>query len=147
MDKAQVGQTVAVHYTGRHDDGTEFDSSRTRNQPLTFEVGTSQVIPGFESAIQEMSVGEIKSIRLEPSEAYGDINPQAIQVMPRTSFPVDFEPEIGGMVQGTSASGQQMVARVEKIEDENITLNFNHVLAGKTLNFDIELLDISSPEE
>ena len=147
MLKPQAGQTVSVHYVGTFDDGTEFDNSRTREQSLTFEVGSRQVIPGFELAIQQMTVGETKTIRLESSQAYGNINPQAVQVVPRSSFPVDFQAEIGGMVEGKNNTGQQMVARVEKIEDENITLNFNHVLAGKTLNFDIELLDISSPEE
>ena len=144
MLKPQAGEMVSVHYVGTLEDGTEFDNSRTRDQPLTFEVGAGQVIPGFDSAVQELTVGKTKSVRLEPSQAYGDINPQAIQKAPRTSFPVDYDPVIGNMVQGTNTTGQQLNARIESIEDEIITLNFNHVLAGKILNFNIELLEISS---
>ena len=145
MDKPQVGQTVSVHYVGTFDDSTQFDSSREREEPLKFQVGSGQVIPGFDAAILEMTVGETKNIRLEPSEAYGEIVPTARQQVPRTAFSVDYEPTIGAVVRGSNQTGEQMIARIETIEDDTITLDFNHALAGKTLNFEMELLEISNP--
>ena len=142
MSKAENGQKVSVHYVGTLDDGTEFDSSRERNEPLLIQIGTGQVIAGFDAALTGMTIGETKTIRLESNAAYGDINPDAFQKVPRSSFPDNGDLEIGVTVYGNSSGGQRVSARVDAYDDKDVTLNLNHPLAGKTLNFEIELLSI-----
>lgn len=142
MNKVQNGQTVSVHYRGTLDDGTEFDSSHVREEALSFQVGAGQMIAGFDSALSGMIVGETKKIRLEPNEAYGEVNPAAIQTFPRTTFPENFEFELGGQVSGHNQSGQVVNGKISEIGDESVTLDFNHVMAGKALNFEIELMSI-----
>ena len=142
MGKVENGQTVNVHYVGTLDDGTEFDSSRTRGEALAFQVGAGQLLPGFEAALLGMTVGETKRIGLTPSDAYGDINPEAFQTTSRTAFPVEFEFKIGEGVHGTNESGQPVSARIHALEEDEVTLDFNHPLAGKNLNFEIELISI-----
>ena len=145
--KVTSGQTVELHYVGTLEDGTEFDSSRTRNETISVEVGSGQLITGFDNALTGMKLGEVKSITLPPGEAYGDVNPEAYETVPLTSFPDNFEPVVGGMVQGISPTGQPVVAKIDSVNEENITLDFNHPLAGKTLNFEIELVNIQEGGE
>jgi len=145
--KVKVGQTVELHYVGTLDDGTEFDSSRARQETISVEVGSGQLITGFDNALTGMKLGEVKNINLSPEEAYGDINPEAYEIVPLTSFPENFEPVVGGMVQGVSPDGQPVVAKIDSIDEENVSLNFNHPLAGQTLNFEIELVNIQEGEE
>ena len=142
MNKVQIGQTVSVHYKGTFDDETEFDNSRSRNQELSFQVGAGQMISGFDAALPDMLVGEVKKIRLEPSEAYGEINPNAIQTYPRSEFPENFEFHVGGMVTGESSQGQKIPGKIREVGEDSVTLDFNHLLAGKALNFEIELMSI-----
>ena len=85
------GQTVNIHYVGTLKDGTEFDSSRTRGNPLSFKLGGGQILPAFEKAVQQMKVGETKSLSLKPTEAYGEVNDQAVQDIPKTSFGPEVE--------------------------------------------------------
>jgi FKBP-type peptidyl-prolyl cis-trans isomerase 2 len=141
MSKVKEGQTVNVHYIGTLDDGTEFDNSRKRGKPLPVQVGSGQLISGFNAAIQEMALGETKEIRLTPQEAYGEINPDAIQVVPQSSFPDGYEFKVGNVVQGQNEVGQQVAATIHSLEENDVKLDFNHPLAGKNLNFKIELLD------
>lgn len=136
------GQKVSVHYVGTLDDGTEFDNSRTRGDTISFEVGSGQLIAGFDSALPGMTVGEVKKVSLAPAEAYGDINPQAVETVPKAVFPPDMPLQVGGMVQGRAPTGQPVVARINAIEEESVTLDMNHPLAGKNLNFEIELVSI-----
>ena len=142
MSAVEAGQTVNVHYVGTFDDGTEFDSSRGRNQTLTFQVGAGKMIPGFDAALVGMEVGEKKNIHLSPAEAYGDVNPNALQVVPKTSFPADFNPVVDATVHGQNESGQQMLAKIKNFDAHTITLDFNHPLAGKPLSFEIELVSV-----
>ena len=142
MSKVENGQVVSVHYVGTFDDGIEFDSSRTRGEALAFEVGAGQLIPGFEAALLGMTVGESKKITLTSSEAYGDVNPEAFQTTSRTAFPVEFELKVGEVVQGSNETGQPISARIHTLAGDDITLDFNHPLAGKNLNFEIELISI-----
>ncbi len=142
MSKVENGQNISVHYVGTLDDGTEFDSSRTRNEELTFEVGSGQLIEGFNNAVIGMQVGETKKITLSPEEAYGPLNPEAVQTVPTNLFPETFEPVVGATVVGQNELGQQMMAKIEDFNDESITLDFNHPMAGKSLNFEIELMSI-----
>ena len=141
MSEVKAGQTITVHYTGTFDDGTEFDSSRTR-EPLSFQVGAGQMISGFDAAVVGMVIGESKTIRLNPEDAYGTPSDQLIQNISTTLFPEGFEFIAGATVRGQAPNGQPLLARIESInEDENIVvLNFNHPMAGQHLNFEIELL-------
>ena len=142
MSKVEDGQSVSVHYVGTLEDGTEFDSSRSRGEVLSFQIGSGQLISGFNDAILGMQVGEKKSINLNPDEAYGPIDPSAVQTVPNEHFPTDFKPVQGATVVGQNELGQQMMARIEDFNDAAVTLDFNHPMAGKSLNFEIELMSI-----
>lgn len=141
MSQAKSGDTVKIHYTGTLDDGTQFDSSAGR-EPLEFELGGGQVIPGFDSAVDGMSVGESKSVRIEPDQAYGERHDQLVQEVPRSALPDDLEPQVGMGLQSQSPDGQVMMLTVTEVGDDNITVDANHPLAGQALNFDIELVEI-----
>jgi peptidylprolyl isomerase len=141
MSQAKSGDTVKIHYTGTLDDGTQFDSSAGRD-PLEFQLGGGQVIPGFDSAVTGMAVGESKSVRIEPDEAYGPRHEQLVQQVPRSALPDDLEPQVGMGLQSQSPEGQVMMLTVTEVEDDNITVDANHPLAGQVLNFDIELVSI-----
>ncbi len=143
MTVAENGNTVSVHYRGTFEDGTEFDSSHNRGEPITFKLGSGQMIPGFDTSIPGMAIGETKDIQLTPEQAYGEHVESQIQEIPRTAFPEDFEFVVGASVQGTQASGQQFLAKIITEAEETVTLDFNHPLAGKTLMFNIELIDIT----
>mgnify|MGYP001389210587 CR=1 FL=1 len=141
MSQAKSGDTVKIHYTGTLDDGTQFDSSAGRD-PLEFQLGGGQVIPGFDSAVTGMAVGESKNVRIEPDEAYGPRHEQLVQQVPRSALPDDLEPQVGMGLQSQSPEGQVMMLTVTEVEDDNITVDANHPLAGQVLNFDIELVSI-----
>ncbi|MDJ0905588.1 MAG: peptidylprolyl isomerase [Woeseiaceae bacterium] len=141
MSNAKSGDTVKIHYTGTLDDGTQFDSSAGRD-PLEFELGGGQVIPGFDSAVEGMAVGENKNVRIEPDQAYGERHEQLVQEVPRSALPDDLEPQVGMGLQSQSPDGQVMMLIVTEVGDENITVDANHPLAGQALNFDIELVEI-----
>tara|TARA_R110000824_G_scaffold304552_1_gene492379 strand:+ start:148 stop:579 length:432 start_codon:yes stop_codon:yes gene_type:complete len=143
MTTVENGNTVSVHYVGTFEDGTEFDSSHNRDKPLTFEVGSGQMIPGFDSALPGMSVGEKKQLTLTPDKAYGSHNPEATQVFPKNVFPKDFVPVVDATVAGQNPEGSPMMAKITAFDTHTITLDLNHPMAGKTLNFEIELLQIA----
>lgn len=139
--KAEQGDTVAVHYTGKLDSGEVFDSSQGRD-PLEFQVGSGQVIPGFDRAVDGLAVGESREVRIEPDEGYGEPREDLVVDVERSQFPAEAEPEVGQQVQVQVAPGQNRVATIQEIGDEAITLDLNHPLAGKSLTFDVELVDI-----
>jgi peptidylprolyl isomerase len=134
------GKTVKVHYKGTLADGTIFDSSEGRD-PLEFETGAEQVIPGFEAAVVALDVGETKTVTLPSTEAYGDHNEDMIGLVPRNSMPDDLELEVGMMLQMETEEGV-MPVRVVEIEDENVTLDANHPLAGEDLTFEMTLVEV-----
>jgi len=142
--KVKNGQKVSVHYVGTLEDGTEFDSSRNRNEAMSVEIGSGQLISGFNAALEGMVIGEVKSVKLQPLEAYGELNPEAYQHVPQSSFPTDFDFKVGETIRGENNSGQPMFARIDSVDDDSVRLNFNHPLAGKTLNFEIELLSVDN---
>ena len=142
MTQAKSGDTVKIHYTGTLDDGTEFDSSAGRD-PLEFTVGSGQVIPGFDKAVEGMNVGESKSVNIPAEDAYGPHHEQMVQEVPRTALPDELEPEEGMALQAKGQDGQIINLTVTEVGDEAITVDANHPLAGKALNFDIELVDVS----
>ncbi|MGK7311200.1 MAG: FKBP-type peptidyl-prolyl cis-trans isomerase [Candidatus Longimicrobiales bacterium M2_2A_002] len=138
---AQQGDTVAVHYTGKLDDGEVFDSSRDRD-PLEFEVGSGQVIPGFDRAVEGLGIGESREVTLKPEEGYGEPREDLVVDVDRSQFPEEEDPAVGRQVQVQVAPGQNRVATITGIEDESVTLDLNHPLAGKELTFDVELVEI-----
>jgi peptidylprolyl isomerase len=141
MSAAKSGDTVRIHYTGTLEDGTQFDSSEGRD-PLQFAVGSGQVIPGFENAVEGMAVGDKKSVTIQPEQAYGQRHDQLVQEVPKEQLPDGLTPAVGMELQAKDQSGQVMRLSVTAIGDESITVDGNHPLAGETLNFDIELVEI-----
>lgn len=139
--KATQGDTVAVHYTGTLDNGEVFDSSRGRD-PLEFQVGSGQVIAGFDRAVEGLAVGESREVRLEPAEAYGQPQDDLLVDVPADHFPDGQEPEVGQHVQVQVAPGQSRVARIAEVGGDTVRLDLNHPLAGQTLTFAVELVDV-----
>jgi len=142
MSTTKNGDTISVHYTGTLDDGTEFDSSRTRGETLTFQVGVGQMIPGFDAGVVGMTIGETKNIKIGADEAYGERVNEAVQQVPKTSFPENFQFIVGQQVQGTGPNGEAVTALIITENPDDVTLDFNHPLAGKNLNFEVELVEI-----
>ena len=141
MTQAKSGDTVRIHYTGTLDDGTEFDSSSGRD-PLEFALGRGQVIPGFDSAVDGMTVGENKSVTIPPEQAYGERQERLVQQVPRNILPQDIEPSVGMQLQSQSPEGHVMNLIVTELGDDSITVDANHPLAGQALTFAIELVEI-----
>ena len=144
MSAIKNGDKISVHYRGTLDDGTEFDSSYNRGETITFEVGSGQMIPGFDTGVVGMSVGETREITIEPAEAYGPRTDDAIQDIPKTNFPENFQFIVGQQVQGTGPNGENLTAVLVAENTDTATLDFNHPLAGKNLNFSVELVEILS---
>ena len=137
---SQPGDTVHIHYTGRLDDGTVFDSSEGR-APLTFTLGSGQVVPGFDRAATGLDVGEERTVRLEPSDAYGDRREDLVLTVPREAFPSDVSPQAGQRLQLGLQGGGTLDAEVTAVSDEAITLDANHPLAGQALTFDVQRVE------
>ncbi len=142
MTQAKQGDTVNVHYTGKLEDGTIFDSSRSR-KPLQFTIGKGQVITGFEQAVIGMSIGESKTAKIPVDHAYGPHRDDRVVTMERTQLPSGFNPLVGQRLELTQTDDQRILVTVAAINDTSLTLDANHPLAGKELTFDIELLKIS----
>jgi len=139
---AKTGDTVKVHYTGKLDDGTVFDSSNGR-EPLQFTIGEGQVIPGFEQAVTGMKPGESQTVKIPVEEAYGPYQQELVLVVGQDQFPADLEPEVGQQLQITQADGKVTVVTVTGISESGVILDANHPLAGKDLTFEIELMEIN----
>ncbi|HOO39682.1 MAG TPA: FKBP-type peptidyl-prolyl cis-trans isomerase [Deltaproteobacteria bacterium] len=142
MDRtAKDGDTVKVHYAGKYESGEEFDSS-IGSEPLKFTIGGGEVIPGFEEAAVGMGIGEKKSITIAPEEGYGEYNENLVIDMPAQYFPEDISPTEGLQLKIVDENEEEVLVVVTEVNDEYIRLDANHPLAGKTLVFDIELLEI-----
>ena len=142
MSTAQKGNTVKVHYTGRLKDGTVFDSSRQRNEPIEFTLGQKNMIAGFEKAVEGMSVGDTKTAEIPANEAYGDKKDDMIIQVPKGEIPQDITPEVGQQLAMQGNNGQQVPVTVTEVTEQGITLDANHPLAGKDLVFDLELVEV-----
>lgn len=142
--KIKKGDTVTVEYTGMLEDGTVFDSTEKQGELLTFEVGAGQLIQGFENAVIGMEEGEEKEITLQPSEAYGDINPQLIESIERDQLALEEEPEVGMVLIMKTPDGHEFPAIITDVSEDAITIDFNHPLAGKAVQFKIKVMGISS---
>ena len=149
MKTVTNGNNVKLHYKGTFSDGEVFDDSRSRGKVMNVLVGRGQLIKGFESALIGMTEGEVKTINLTADQAYGQPVPEAIITAPKSSFPKDFPFETGMPVSGQGPDGRPMHAKIVSFNDTEVTLDHNHPLAGKDINFEIELVQIeenSSPE-
>ena len=142
MSQAKTGDTVKIHYTGTLDDGTQFDSSAGRD-PLEFKLGGGQVFPGFEKAVEGMAVGDSKNFRLEPDDAYGPRHDELVHSVARSDLPEELELETGMALEGKSSDGQVTRFTITAVNDDTVTVDANHPLAGLALCFDIELVAIS----
>ena len=139
MSSAATGDTVHIHYTGRLDDGTVFDSSQGR-EPLVFVLGSGQVIPGFDDAVTGMGVGESKTVTIAADRAYGPKRDEMVIEFPRTELPEGIDPQVGQHLQMSTPEGQAFQVEVVASDESTLTLDANHPLAGKDLTFDIELV-------
>ena len=141
MQQVKDGDVVRVHYTGKLTNGEQFDSSNGR-EPLEFTVGAGQMIKGFDDAMPGMTVGEKKTINIHPEHAYGEKNEQAIIEFPKANVPPEMTLEVGMQLQMKDPEGHPLPVTVTEIKDDSIVLDANHMLAGKELVFDIELIEI-----
>lgn len=138
---AKNGDTVLVHYTGTLSDGTMFDSSRD-GDPLEAALGEDMLIPGFEEAILGMEEGDTRTVTIQPDKAYGDRVDELILTLPLCEVPAHLKPEVGMMVQLSTEDDEDFEAIVTEISDTDLTLDANHPLAGETLTFELELIQI-----
>jgi peptidylprolyl isomerase len=132
------GNTVKVHYTGRLEDNSVFDSSNDK-EPIEFEVGSQQVIEGFESAVMGLTKGDKTTVTIPSDKAYGELRNELIQEVPRNQVPQDVT--VGSQLQGVSPQGQPFTVTVTEVTESSVTIDANHPLAGKSLIFDIEVVD------
>ncbi|RLE38283.1 peptidylprolyl isomerase [Candidatus Woesearchaeota archaeon] len=139
-DTVKEGSTVKVHYTGTFDDGKIFDTSQGR-APIEFTVGKGQVIKGFEDAVLEMRKGEEKNISLQPDQAYGPRNEKLVLEVPKEVLKIP-EPKIGMVLSMKAEDGREFRAIITKVIDNKVTIDLNHPLAGKKLNFKLKIEDI-----
>jgi peptidylprolyl isomerase len=141
MTQVKNGDTVSIHYKGTLNDGTTFDSSEGRD-PLAFQVGSGQIIPGLDVALPGMSVGDKKTVNVPCDQAYGPVNPNMRQEVPRAEIPAEIPTEVGTRLQMQSQTGQVIPVVVVDANEATITLDANHPLAGQDLTFAIELISI-----
>ncbi len=141
MTGAQQGDTVRVHYTGKLEDGSVFDSSVERD-PLEFKIGEGQIIPGFEKAVVGMEAGQNKTIQIEPGDGYGPRHEEMVQVVERNQIPENITLEVGAQLQANHPEGGPIILTVTDLTEAEVTLDANHPLAGLDLTFEIELVGI-----
>ena len=142
MQQAQNGDKVKVHYHGKLRSGETFDSSKGRD-PLEFELGSGQVIRGFDDGIRGMQVGDKKTIEIAVADAYGEKQQEMIIEFPKDQFPPDMNPEAGMQLMMSNGSGQQFPVTIVEVKEEAVILDANHPLAGQELIFDLELVEIT----
>lgn len=141
MAQAKIGDTVRVHYTGKLDDGTVFDTS-IGHEPLEFTIGDGRIIPGFEKAIIGMSPDESKTVTIPYNDAYGPYFNEMVIIVSKSQFPPNVNPEVGQQYQVPTPDGRMLIFKVTEMNDDSVTLDANHPLAGKDLIFDIKLVAI-----
>ncbi len=141
MTQVKSGDTVKVHYTGKLEDGTQFDSS-VGSDPLQFTIGKGMLIPGFEGCVLGMAVGDKRSVTVSPDEAYGDIREDLILNLDKNQLPPDAEPEVGLVLQAQQQDGSVVNMTITDVSESTVTVDANSPLAGKILVFDIELVEV-----
>lgn len=141
MFQAEKGDTVKLHYTGKLEDGTVFDTSADKD-PLQFIIGKQEVIPGFEEGVTGMVPGEKRTVTVPPDRAYGESRTDLIETVAREDLPQDLTLKVGGQLEVTRQDGSVFLVMVDALTETTVTLNANHPLAGKTLLFDVDMLDV-----
>jgi FKBP-type peptidyl-prolyl cis-trans isomerase 2 len=140
MNEVKIGDTIRVDYTGRLEDGTVFDSTERHGQPLEFTVGEGSIIKGFDEAVVGMKVGEEKEVTIPPEDAYGPYNHDLVRDLPRKIFPADQEIKPDMVFVMAMQDGCQVPVRIDKVMDDQVRVDLNSPLAGKTLIFKIKLV-------
>lgn len=138
----QAGDTVTLHYTGTLSDGSVFDSSEGQS-PLFFAVGSGQVIPGFDKAVEGMKVDQEKTFTIPVSEAYGPVRAELLKEFPKDKLPKEIEPKVGMQLVMQGPNGQAIPVKIAKVASDAITIDLNHPLAGKDLTFKIKIVGIN----
>ena len=141
MSQVKKDDTVKVHYTGKLTNGEVFDSSEGR-EPLEFQVGAGQMIPGFENGILDMKVNDKKTIEVSSNEAYGEPKDELLQEVPKDQLPQEITPEVGMALAAQLPDGRQQQLIIAEVKDSTIVVDANHPLAGKDLVFDVEIVEI-----
>jgi peptidylprolyl isomerase len=142
MKKVQEGDFVTVHYTGKLSNGEVFDTSQGR-QPLEVQVGAGTVIPGFDEALRGMEENETKNFTIEPEKAYGRHDENLQRSFQRSELPEGLDPKVGDTLALKTPTGEQVPVWVAEADEHEITIDMNHPLAGKTLNFEIQVVTVS----
>lgn len=143
MAEVKQGDTISVHYTGKLNDGTVFDTSRNRH-PLQFTLGRGKLIAGFEKAVVGMNIGDKKTVVIPFAEAYGPRQANAVVEMERKNMPQNFIPQVGQRLELTQEDDSNVLVTVTAVTDSTVTVDANHPLAGKDLTFEIEVMSIGS---
>lgn len=141
MAQAKKGDNVKINFTGKLEDGSVF-ANTAYSEPLEFKLGEGRIIPGIENAVEGMNVGESKSVKVPPEQAYGQRREELVEEVSRDMFPKDIEPKVGQKFEVPQQQGQPMVVRVVDTSEQTVTLDGNHPLAGRDLTFDLELLEV-----
>ncbi len=142
MSHAEKGSKIKVHYTGKLDDGTVFDTSAERD-PLEFTLGEGRLIRGFEEAVTGMKVGETKTVTISADDAYGQHRPELQRRVPKEQFPENIDPQVGLFLNIRQPDGGVLEAVITEVSDEAVVIDANHPLAGRDLTFEIEVVDIA----
>jgi peptidylprolyl isomerase len=142
MAQVKQGDNVKIHYTGTLEDGTVFDSSVIRGEPIEFTVGDGRLLPDFETGVIGMSPGESKNVAISHEHAYGPYRDEMVIALPRNQVPENLNVEVGLQLQLTLESSQPIVVNVTDISESTVTLDANHPLAGQDLSFELQLLEI-----
>ncbi len=143
--KVRQGDTVRVHYTGKLNDGTTFDSSKDRD-PLEFTLGKGSIIPGFEKVVEGMEPGDEKTEKIAHDQAYGEHRSELVFDVGRDQLPPDLEVVAGQRLQMTQKNGQAVPVTVTEVNDQSVKLDANHPLAGQDLTFTIRVVEIVSSQ-
>lgn len=142
------GRVVDIDYSLHLGDGKVVDQSDP-GEPLTYLHGEGEIVPGLESALEGLDVGDRKQVVVPPASGYGDHDPRGLQQVPRQAFPADFQPEVGMELSAQGPDGDEVAFVIQRVEPELITIDLNHPLAGKTLHFDVTVREVreATPEE
>jgi peptidylprolyl isomerase len=145
MAQAKAGDRVKINFTGKLEDGSVF-ANTAGSEPLEFKLGEGKIIPGIESAVEGMNVGESKTVKVTPEQAYGKRRDELVEQVSRDRFPKGVEPQVGQRFELPQQAGQPMVVQVVEVSEQTVTLDGNHPLAGRDLTFELELLEIPSED-
>lgn len=145
MTEVKSGDVVRIHYTGKLEDGTQFGSS-AGDEPLELRVGAGQIIPGLDTKIEGMTVGEKETVTIPVEEGYGERDERQVEVVPRSAIPENIELQVGGVLQAQTPDGRAVQLVVKDVDDTQVTVDANHPLAGHELTFEVEVVEIVASE-